>query len=137
MSLVYNKDAVQGLSGYGTVYADIAIVDVTYKLKRKHSLRFELQSLTTNQDDGSWAMGLIEYSIAPHWFIAGFNEYNYGNKKDEKRLNYYTVQTGYKNKGNSFTFGYGRQRYGIFCVGGVCRNVPASNGFSINITTSF
>lgn len=137
MNLVYNKDAVQGLSGYGTVYADIAIVDLTFKLKPKHSLRFELQSLTTNQDDGSWAMGLIEYSIAPHWFVAGFNEYNYGNKKDEKRLNYYTVQTGYKNKGNSFTFGYGRQRYGIFCVGGVCRNVPASNGFSINITSSF
>jgi hypothetical protein len=32
---------------------------------------------------------------------------------------------------------YGKQRAGIFCVGGVCRNVPASNGFAISITSSF
>ena len=137
MNLLYNKDAVQGLAGYGTIFADIAIADVTFKLKPKHALRIELQSLTTEHDYGNWAMGLIEYSLAPHWFVAAFNEYNYGNKNEEKRLNYYTFQAGYKNKGNSFTIGYGRQRDGIFCAGGVCRYVPASNGFSLAITSSF
>lgn len=137
MNLVYNKDAIQGLSGYGTIYADIGVIDITYKIKPKNTIRMEMQSLTTNQDDGSWIMGLVEYTLAPHWFIAGFDEYNYGNKKEDKRIHYYTAQIGYKNKGNTFTLGYGRQRAGIFCVGGVCRNVPASNGITLAITSSF
>ncbi|HIN39439.1 MAG TPA: hypothetical protein EYM84_04120 [Flavobacteriales bacterium] len=137
MNLVYNKDAIQGLAGYGTIYADIGIIDITYKIKPKNTIRMEMQSLTTKQDDGSWIMGLVEYTLAPHWFVAAFDEYNYDNKKEEKRIHYYTAQVGYKNKGNTFTLGYGRQRAGIFCVGGVCRNVPASNGITLAITSSF
>jgi len=137
INLVYNKDIVQGLAGYGTIYADIGVIDVTYKIKRKRTLRMELQSLTTKQDDGSWIQSLAEYTMAPHWFIAVFDEYNYGNKKEQRRLHYFTTQAGYKNKGNTITVGYGRQRAGIFCVGGVCRNVPASNGITLAITSSF
>ncbi|MCT4623955.1 MAG: DUF6029 family protein, partial [Schleiferiaceae bacterium] len=33
--------------------------------------------------------------------------------------------------------GYGRQPSGIFCVGGVCRFVPASNGLQMSITSNF
>jgi hypothetical protein len=33
--------------------------------------------------------------------------------------------------------GYGKRRAGIFCIGGVCRAVPASNGIEINITSTF
>ena len=137
MNLVYNKDVVQGLDGYGTIYADIAIVDLTYKIKSKRTLRMEFQSLTTKQDDGSWTQVLAEYTMAPHWFLAVFDEYNYGNKKGVKRLHYFTVQGGYKKKGSTITIGYGRQRAGIFCVGGVCRNVPASNGITLALTSSF
>jgi len=137
MNLVYNKDVVQGLSGYGTVYADVGVIDITYKIKSKRTLRMEFQSLTTKQDDGSWVQALAEYTMAPHWFIAAFNEYNYDNKNVAKRLHYFTVQGGYKNKGNTITLGYGRQRAGIYCVGGVCRNVPASNGISFALTSSF
>ena len=48
-----------------------------------------------------------------------------------------TPSVGYTNKANRISLGYGRQRAGIFCVGGVCRTVPASNGLSISITSSF
>ncbi|MBL4577069.1 MAG: hypothetical protein JKX74_01275 [Flavobacteriales bacterium] len=137
MNLVYNKDIVQGLAGYGTVYADVGVIDITYKIRSKRTLRMEFQSLTTKQDDGSWVQVLAEYTMAPHWYIAAFDEYNYSNKKEEKRLHYFTVQGGYKNKGNTISVGYGRQRAGIFCVGGVCRNVPASNGVTLAITSSF
>jgi hypothetical protein len=33
--------------------------------------------------------------------------------------------------------GYGKRREGVFCIGGVCRAVPATNGFEISITSSF
>ena len=137
MNLVYNKDVIQGLAGYGTIYADIGGVDLTYKIKRKRTLRMEFQGLSTKQDDGSWVQALAEYTMAPHWFLAAFNEHNFGNKKEHKRLHYFTAQGGYKNKGNTITVGYGRQRAGIYCVGGVCRNVPASNGITLAITSSF
>jgi hypothetical protein len=137
MYFEYNKDVVQGLSGYGTIYGNVAVADLTFKLKPKNTIRIELQNLYTEQDDGSWVMMLAEYTLAPHWFVAAFDEYNYGNDKSNKRFHYYTAQVGYKNKGNTFTLGYGRQRAGIFCVGGVCRNVPASNGVTLAVTSSF
>ncbi len=33
--------------------------------------------------------------------------------------------------------GYGKKRAGIFCVGGVCKEVPSSNGFNLTISSSF
>ncbi|MBL4656951.1 MAG: hypothetical protein JKX73_03045 [Flavobacteriales bacterium] len=137
VNLLYNKDVVQGLSGYGTVFADIGIIDITYKIKSKRTLRMEFQRMSTMQDDRSWVQVLAEYTMAPNWFFAVFDEHNYNNIKSEKRLHYFTIQGGYKKKGNTITVGYGRQRAGIFCVGGVCRNVPASNGITLALTSSF
>jgi hypothetical protein len=133
----YNKDVLQGLSGYGIVKSNIFVADINYKLKPKHNLRTELQLLTTKQDKGNWLMVLMEYSIAPHWFFTVFDMYNYGNPKPDKRIHYYSGNFAYSNKGTRIQLGYGRVWEGIICVGGVCRNVPASNGFTINITSSF
>ena len=43
---------------------------VTYKINTKHALKFEVNHLYAKEDDGSWLYGLLEYSIAPHWFIS-------------------------------------------------------------------
>lgn len=137
MNLVYNMDVVLGLAGKGTVYADIAVIDLSYKLNTKHTIRTELQSLTTKQDQGNWATGLIEYTYSPHWFIAIMDQYNYGNQIPDLRIHYITGTIGYTWKANRIMATYGRQRAGIFCVGGVCRFVPASNGLTVTITSSF
>lgn len=137
LNLVYNKDVIQGLSGYGTIYANIGIFDLLYKISAKHSLRMELQGLWTGQDQGDWAMALVEYNFAPHFFLAVMDQYNYGNPHEEERLHYPIVTTGYTKDATRFMLTYGRQRAGIFCVGGVCRNVPASNGVALSVTTSF
>ncbi|MFN4123484.1 MAG: DUF6029 family protein [Flavobacteriales bacterium] len=134
---VYNKDVVQGLTGFGTIYAHMGVVDLTYKFTEQKALRGEVQILTTQQDDGSWAMALLEYTVAPHWFVALINQYNYGNPVEEKRLHYPIASLGYTNKANRIMLMVGRQREGIFCVGGVCRNMPASNGVTLSITSSF
>jgi hypothetical protein len=134
---VYNKDVVQGLTGFGTIYAHMGIFDLTYKLEEKKSIRGEFQFLTTKQDDGSWAMAMFEYTVAPNWFVAVMNQYNYGNPDEKKRLHYPIVSLGYTNQANRIMLFVGRQREGIFCVGGVCRNMPASNGVTLSITSSF
>lgn len=134
---VYNKDVVQGLKGYGTIYAPMAVLDVACRINDKHTIRMEAQSLLTEQDDGSWATGLIEYTYSPHWFVAVVDQYNFGNPNELKKIHYITGNVGYTHKGNRIMMGYGRQRAGIFCVGGVCRNVPASNGLTISVMSSF
>lgn len=133
----YNKDVIEGVDNYGIITSNIAVLEIQHKLTPQRSIRTELQGLFTQQDKGSWALLLAEYTIAPHWFIAAFDQYNYGNEKPEKRIHYYTAQAGYTRGSNRVTVGYGRQRAGILCVGGVCRNVPAANGFTLSITSSF
>lgn len=136
-NLVYNQDVIEGKPGKPNVYANIGIADVTYKFSMRKSLRTETQVLLTEQDQGDWATLLLEYSYSPHWFIAVLDQYNYGNEDSDKQVHYYNVSAGYNNKGNRITMSYGRQRAGIFCVGGVCRVVPASNGLYLSITSSF
>lgn len=139
LNIAYNKDVVQGLVGYGTINANIAILDFTYRVASTHSLRLEVQGLWTKgrADEGDWAMALLEYNWSPHMFVAVTNQWNYGNTHVEKRLHYPSVTIGYIRGATRVTVGYGRTRAGILCVGGICRNVPASNGVSLSITTSF
>lgn len=131
----YNSNFIVGYGNYGMIKAGIWILETQYKLKPKHSLRTEFQHLKTAQHEGNWAMGLVEYSVSPHYFIAIQNLYNYGNKIN--KTHYPNISAGYTKNTTRFALGYGKQREGIFCVGGVCRNVPKSNGFSLSITSSF
>lgn len=129
--------------GTGTATVHTAVVDVLYKPQRKHGLHFQAQHLFTGEaegpdgNEGSWAQLLVEYSYAPHWFVAAWNEYNYGNFNADRRLHYPGFQTGYTFGGNRLTVGYARQRAGIICVGGVCRALPASNGFTFSLSSTF
>ena len=137
MYLHYNKSVVEGRASEPTVFAHIGVLELGYKINAKKNLRTELHHMYTKHDKQSWAVALLEFSIAPHWFVAAFDQYNYGNNIKEQRVHYFTGTVGYTRKANRITLGYGRQRAGIFCVGGVCRNVPASNGFLMSITSSF
>lgn len=135
--LDYNKDVIQGRPGFGHIYCHIGMAEFNWKINTKNAIRTELQHLYTKQDQQSWALWLVEYTVSPHWFIAALDEYNYGNEIKGDRFHYYTASFGYTRNTNRVSLGYGRQRAGIFCVGGVCRNVPASNGFTLSITSSF
>ena len=115
----------------------ILVLDLTYKINRYHSLRFETQGMWTEQDKGNWAFGQIEYTFSPHWYLAILDQYNYGNKNIEKRIHYGLISGGYINGSHRFSLQYGKQRAGVFCVGGVCRAVPASNGLTFSFTSSF
>ncbi len=136
----YNKNIVQFNSpnaGYENILSHIGVVDVTWKYKTGSALRFETQALFTEQDKGSWAVGLIEWTVTSDWFITVLDQYNYGNKDKNLQLHYPLVNLTYVSGPTRIVLQYGKQRAGIFCVGGVCRFVPASNGPSITISSSF
>lgn len=139
-NLTFNYELLRGKSdhsGKKYVYANVGIVDMTYKIAKKHSVRLEIQSLFTKQDLGDWAMALVEYTISPHWFFTLSDQYNYGNSHKDLRVHYYNAAFGYVENSTRIQIGYGKQREGVVCVGGVCRAVPAANGFMISITSSF
>jgi hypothetical protein len=97
----------------------------------------ELQGLFTEQDEGDWAAAMLEYSIAPRWFFNVADQYNYGHPEADKRNHYYTVSMGYLKESTRVALTYGRQSEGVVCVGGVCRQVPASSGLTITVSTNF
>jgi hypothetical protein len=134
--LTYNIDVIEG-HAEGMLYAHTGILDMTYMITDKHSLRLELEYLYTKQDDHEWAMGLLEYSIAPKWFLAAMDSWNYGNPDPDHRIHYYNFSGGFIHGSSRIALSYGRQREGILCVGGVCRQVPAANGITLSLTSSF
>ncbi len=142
MNLVYDIEVVQGKAGKPVVYADLFILEGMHNFNDRTSLRFEMQHLSTRQDHGNWATGLAELTFSPHWFLAAMVQYNYVGSdeleaKGQEQLAYPLGSVGYIRGGNRFSMNYGRQRAGIFCVGGVCRQVPASNGLTLSITSTF
>jgi hypothetical protein len=85
-------------------------------------------------------LALIEYTISPHWYITVYDEYNYA--EDEKygldrSIHHLNGSVAYVHETTRVSLGYGRQRAGVLCVGGVCRVVPAATGFTLSITSSF
>lgn len=118
-------------------YINAAVLELLWKVKPKHSLRSEWQILLTDEDRGDWALALLEYSIAPHWFFAVQDAWNYGNADEDLRVHYVNVNFGYTYGTTKIQLGYGRQQEGVFCVGGICRVVPASNGFTLSLTSNF
>jgi len=137
MNQFYNQNIIEGYTTRENIKAHILAADIQYRLRARRSLRGEIQHLSTQQENGNWAMALLEYNIAPHWFFALSDQYNYGNPEKDKQQHYFSVSAGYTQKGNRFSLSYGKQRQGIICVGGVCRVVPASSGLSLSVTSTF
>lgn len=133
----YNIDVIEGHTGEPMVYTNIVIADLTYKFTPTKSLRLEYQQLFTHQDRGDWVMGLLEFNIAPAWFFTIYDEFNYGNPDKDMQLHYYSAAMAWVHGTTRLSVSYGRQREGLLCVGGVCRAVPAANGLSFTISSSF
>ncbi len=143
-SIKINNDVVKiSNDASGIIHANIGVGEFSYKFNSKHSLRTEIQGLFVQKennlikDKGNWATLLLEYSISPGWFFSFMNQYNYGHPDVAKRVHYPIITCGYIRDATRITVSYGRQRAGLFCVGGVCRFVPASNGLTLSFTQSF
>ncbi len=131
---------------------NIIVGDLTWKVNKKNVLRFEVEWLGSdskygevfisqtgspveNHDRrcGDWIMGLVEYNFTSNWFLSISDQYPY----QDGIGNYYNISVGYNHGATRLQLGYGKQREGLLCIGGVCRQVPASNGLTFSLTTSF
>ena len=131
MNQRYNKTIIEGEGGM--IHSDIFIADGMYQFARNTRLRCELQYLTTKQDQGDWAFGLLELSLAPHWMFTASDMWNCG----KTNLHYYQGLVTYNTGSHRIQAGYGRTRAGYNCSGGVCRYVPAQKGFTVSYNYNF
>jgi hypothetical protein len=137
---------------HGIISTQVGVLELGWKVNKKHNIRAEFQGLFNQKiyeeeadgsfkrvgdDKGNWATGVLEYTISPNWFFGIMDQFNYGNKDADLRLHYVTVSAGWIKESTRISVNYGKQRAGLFCVGGVCRFVPASNGLTVSVTHSF
>jgi hypothetical protein len=137
-NIMINNDVAKITSdAKGIIKTNIAVLEIAYKFNANHSIRTEAQALFTKKDKGNWATLVLEYNYKSHWFVGLMDQYNYGNPVNDLKIHYLIGTVGYVKESSRFTVSYGRQRAGLFCVGGVCRFVPASNGLTFSFTHSF
>ena len=128
--------------------SDIIVADVTYKFNKKYSMRVEAQYLASNNYEGDWVAGLIEFNIAPKfsfyvsdmWNCEAMEKNTFydenGNEYNEL-LHYYQVGASFTHSRFRAQLSYGRNRAGYVCSGGVCRYQPAYTGINLSLTASF
>ena len=116
-----------------TYVSNIFVGDVMYKINKKFSLRAEAQYLLSNDYEGDWVAGLVEFNFAPHWSVFFSDMYNI----DKTKINYYNGGLSFTHNRTRVQVSYGRNRAGYVCSGGVCRYQPAYTGVNLMLTTSF
>lgn len=135
MGQYYNQKYIEDTSGELKTY--ITAAEVIYKFGDAQSVRVIGQHLWADGDKKNWLAGTIEYVPSLKWSFYLQDLYNYGNDKEENRIHYYSVGGAFTKGASRIGIGYGRQRGGMICVGGVCRRVPESSGLTINFSTNF
>ncbi len=121
-----------GVNNY-TWKSNIFVADMLYKWTPTLSTRLELQYLLSKDDDKDWMAALAEVNFAPHWSLYVSDMYNHG----KTNLHYYNAGVSYTKSRTRIQLSYGRNRAGVVCSGGVCRNIQAYTGANLMITTSF
>ncbi len=133
----YNKRWLEGSQSNKPVKTNIFAAEMTYSLSDKQSIRVEGEHLWTKEDKKNWAGATVEYSLNQNLSFYVWDIYNYGNDDAKKQIHYYNTGGAYRFKSTRIALNYGRQRGGLVFVGGVCRFVPESTGFTLSLNTSF
>ena len=99
-----------------TYASNIFVGDVTYKFDRKKSLRAEVQYLFSQDYEGNWVAGRLEFGLAPKWSFFVSDMYNQGGTKGETNKNYYNGGFSYTHNRTRVQISYGRNLLGLGAV---------------------
>lgn len=112
---------------------NVFVLDGTYKFTSKYSIHTELQYLYSQELTKDWMAALVEFGMAPNWSFSISDMYNHGSTKDH----YWNVNASYNSGGFRIMAGYGRNREGMVCSGGVCRYQPEYKGAFMKVQWMF
>lgn len=141
----YNNRYITGAANL-LIKTNILFAETTIKFQKTKAITFGLEHMWADNDRKNWAAMSVEYNHNANWSIFATDMYNYGydpevdlisNNVDSFKIHFYNVGASYKKGSTRVALGYGRQRGGLVCAGGVCRFVPPSTGISLSISTVF
>ncbi len=145
-SIFYNQRIYETSPSAPDVTTITPFAELTYKIDKRKSLRFEAQYLESKQDQGSFLNALVEYNVSPHWSLSVGDMVNIAPVRTpgtpqatitNEQIHYYNVYGSYTMKNNKFGLGYIKQVQGVNCTGGICRIEPAFSGVRFSLTTTF
>ena len=136
LDLSIDKGVSQGgpVGVQGFINAKVGVVEINRIDQKNRNNRFVVQHLWTKEDRKDWLGFVYELGISNNINLFLSDIWNYGNDND---IHYYNLGGSFSKGASRVGFNYGRQRGGLICVGGVCRFVPESNGFNLNLSHSF
>jgi hypothetical protein len=95
------------------------------------------EHLWADYDKKNWVGGTTEFNLNSKLSFYISDLYNYGNDNSYQQNHYYNLGGSFRKNATRIALNYGRQRGGLVCVGGICRQVPESSGISIALSTAF
>tara|TARA_B100000886_G_scaffold293686_1_gene219920 strand:+ start:429 stop:2072 length:1644 start_codon:yes stop_codon:yes gene_type:complete len=136
LDLSIDKGVSQGgpVGVQGFINAKVGVVEINRIDQKNRNNRFVVQHLWTKEDKKNWLGFVYEIGLSNNINLFVSDIWNYGNDND---IHYYNLGGSFSKAATRVGFNYGRQRGGLICVGGVCRFVPESNGFNLNVSHSF
>lgn len=108
---------------------NVFVLEGQYNFTPKMSLRTELQYLYSQERERDWMAALVEFGIAPHWSFTVSDMYNHGSSREH----YWNVSASWTHNSFKCILGYGRNREGMVCSGGVCRWQPEYTGMFLRL----
>jgi hypothetical protein len=142
-SIEYNQARYEQEPEYENVHTLTPFTELLWKLPKSRSLRIEAQYLSTKQDQGSFANGMVEFYLKPNLSFAvgdmvNIKPHRYSNMVIANQiLHYPTFFTSYTEKNTVFTLAYLKQQAGVNCSGGICRVEPAFSGVRFTVSSNF
>jgi hypothetical protein len=121
----------------GIVNTNIITGEATYKFGKAQSVKLQAGHHWADAGYKNWAGGALEYALNYNWSFFVSDDYNYGNDDEEERKHYYNAGITFVTGSIRVAAGYGKQRAGTLCAGGVCRMVSEATGFNLALTASF
>ena len=112
---------------------NVFVLDGTYKFSPDFTLRSELQYLYSQELTKDWMAALLEFGIAQDWSVSISDMYNHGSTKEH----YWSINAAYSGPGFRIMAGYGHNREGMVCSGGVCRYQPEYKGAFLKLQWFF
>ena len=136
LDLSIDKGVSQGgpVGVQGFINAKVGVIEINRIDQKNRNNRFVVQHLWTKEDKKNWLGFVYELGISNNINLFLSDIWNYANDND---IHYYNLGGSFSKGASRVGFNYGRQRGGLICVGGVCRFVPESNGFNLNLSQSF
>ena len=112
---------------------NVFVLEGAYRHSSKFNVRGELQYLYSQELTRDWMAALLEFGLSGGWSVSVSDMYNHGSTKEH----YWSCNAAYMGSGFRIMAGYGHNREGMVCSGGVCRYQPEYKGAFIKLQWFF